>query len=88
MEYQMSSMPRRIPFKPSSAFAAVINVTGMTAHDSERTLTSELTQIEGLTSVYVELSTGRVAVASLRPIDHIAVAAAIDEAGYQVTAAP
>jgi copper chaperone len=83
----MSSMPRRIPFKPSSAFAAIISVTGMTGHDSVRTLTSELTRIEGLTSVYVELSTGRVAVASLRPIDHTAVAAAIDGAGYEVAAA-
>jgi copper chaperone CopZ len=87
MEHQMSSMPRRIPFSPSSAFAAVFNLTGMTCDRSVRTLTSQLTQIQGLTSVYVELSTGRVAVASLRPIDHAAVAAAIDRAGYELSAA-
>lgn len=84
----MSSMPRRIPFTPSSAFAAIFNVTGMTCDHSVRTLTSQLTQIDGLTSVYVEPSTGRVAVASLRLIDHAAVVAAIGEAGYLVTAAP
>ncbi|MDX6298955.1 MAG: hypothetical protein QOF53_169 [Nocardioidaceae bacterium] len=60
----------------------------MTYGHSVRALTTELTQLQGITSGYVELSTGAVAVASLRPIDHAAVAAAICEAGYQITCAP
>ena len=78
----MSSMPPRIPFNPSSSIAATFQVTGMTCDHCVRAITSEVSQIPGVTSVYVDLSSGAVTVASRQPINNAAVAAAIDEAGY------
>jgi copper chaperone len=78
----MSSMPPRIPFSPSSSFAATFQVTGMTCDHCVRAVTAEVSQIHGVTSVYVDLSGGAVTVASRQPIDNAAVAAALDEAGY------
>lgn len=46
----------------------------------------EVSKVDGVTAVDVELATGTVTVTSERPVDPAAVAAAVDEAGYEVTA--
>jgi len=48
----------------------------------------ELETLPGVRSVEVELETGEVTVASDGPLDDRAVAAAVEEAGYQLAAAP
>lgn len=59
-------------------------VTGMTCGHCVSAVTRELSHIEGVQEVNVELASGDVSVSSTRPLDHATVAAAIDEAGYQI----
>jgi copper chaperone len=59
-------------------------VTGMTCGHCVNAVTTELSAIDGVTGVDVDLETGRAAVTSDQPLDHDAVAAAIDEAGYKL----
>lgn len=61
-------------------------VTGMTCEHCVRSVTEELTKLPGVTDVDVELASGRVTVASAQPLDAEAVVAAVDEAGYEVSA--
>ncbi|MGH3718630.1 MAG: heavy-metal-associated domain-containing protein [Pseudonocardiaceae bacterium] len=61
-------------------------VTGMTCQHCVSAVTREVGAIEGVTDVQVDLATGRVIVTSGRPLDAAAVAAAIDEAGYEISA--
>lgn len=61
-------------------------VTGMTCEHCVRSVTEELTKLPGVTDVDVELASGRVTVASEQPLDDEAVVAAVDEAGYEVSA--
>lgn len=60
-------------------------VIGMTCDHCVRAVTSELAKVPGVTGVDVDLTTGRVRVASDAPVDEDAVRAAVDEAGYEVT---
>jgi copper chaperone CopZ len=57
-------------------------VTGMTCEHCVRSVTEEITAIDGVTDVAVDLPTGAVAVASERPLDEAQVRAAVEEAGY------
>ncbi|MGH9216410.1 MAG: heavy-metal-associated domain-containing protein [Acidimicrobiales bacterium] len=59
-------------------------VVGMTCDHCVNAVTDELTQVPGVTSVHVDLPTGRVRVASERPPDDAAVRAAVRRAGYAV----
>jgi copper chaperone CopZ len=59
-------------------------VTGMTCSHCVRAVTEELSALDGVLSVEVDLDTGEVAVASEEPLDRSAVAAAVDEAGYEL----
>jgi copper chaperone CopZ len=59
-------------------------VSGMTCGHCVNAVTSEITQLEGVTDVRVDLASGAVTVTSAAPLDDAAVAAAVDEAGYQV----
>lgn len=59
-------------------------VTGMTCQHCVNAVTEELTGIEGVTGVDVELDGGRVTVISHEPLDDKAVAEAVDEAGYEL----
>lgn len=59
-------------------------VTGMTCDHCVRSVTTEVSKIEGVSDVDVDLSTGQVTVSSETPIDDATFAAAVDEAGYQV----
>ena len=57
-------------------------VTGMTCAHCVMSVTEEITALDGVTDVAVDLPTGAVAVTSDRPLDDTQVRAAVEEAGY------
>jgi copper chaperone CopZ len=59
-------------------------VTGMTCDHCERAVIGEVSRIDGVTGVEVDLDTGAVTVSADGEVDDGAVAAAVDEAGYGV----
>ncbi|MFI5894884.1 heavy-metal-associated domain-containing protein [Actinoplanes sp. NPDC051513] len=59
-------------------------VTGMTCSHCVSSVTSEISQISGVADVQVDLAGGAVTVTSEQPVDDAAVAAAVDEAGYEL----
>ena len=63
---------------------ATYTVTGMTCGHCVSAVTTELSSIAGVTAVDVDLDTGRATVTSDEPLDRETVAAAVDEAGYQL----
>ena len=60
-------------------------VVGMTCGHCVRSVKDEVGKLDGVESVAVDLSTGVVTVESTQPIDDDDFAAAIDEAGYEVS---
>ncbi|MGI6876739.1 heavy-metal-associated domain-containing protein [Amycolatopsis sp. 3B14] len=61
-------------------------VTGMTCGHCVASVTEEVGEIDGVTDVAVDLPTGRVTVTSEKELTTDAVRAAVEEAGYQLTA--
>ena len=61
-------------------------VEGMSCGHCVVAVTEELTKLDGVTRVDVDLGSGRVTVESNDALDDAEVAAAIDEAGYTVSA--
>jgi copper ion binding protein len=61
-------------------------VTGMTCHHCVRAVTEEVSRIDGVSEVAVDLASGVVTVTSSQPIDQAAVEDAVTEAGYQLAA--
>ena len=59
-------------------------VTGMTCGHCVASVTEEITEIDGVTNVAVDLPTGAVTVTSKQPLDESTVRAAVEEAGYQL----
>ena len=59
-------------------------VTGMTCGHCATSVTEEITEIDGVTGVAVDLPTGAVTVTSDQPLDQARVRAAVEEAGYQL----
>ncbi|MFC7492791.1 MULTISPECIES: heavy-metal-associated domain-containing protein [unclassified Nocardioides] len=59
-------------------------VNGMTCGHCVSAVTSELGSLDTVTDVQVDLATGDVTVQSGRPLTEPEVAAAIDEAGYEL----
>ena len=59
-------------------------VTGMTCSHCVNSVDAEIRQLPGVTDVQVDLPSGAVTVTSDQPLDETAVAAAIDEAGYEL----
>jgi copper chaperone len=57
-------------------------VTGMTCGHCVQAVTDEITTLEGVQNVEVELSSGAVTVLSEAAIAQDIIAAAVDEAGY------
>jgi copper chaperone len=64
-------------------------VTGMTCDHCVASVTEELTEIDGVTAVAVDLPTGAVTVTSTTDIDidDARIRAAVEEAGYRLSAA-
>ncbi|MFC3987652.1 heavy-metal-associated domain-containing protein [Actinoplanes siamensis] len=59
-------------------------VTGMTCSHCVSSVSAEVGAIPGVTDVQVDLASGTVTVNSDQPVDETAVAAAVDEAGYEL----
>jgi copper chaperone len=59
-------------------------VNGMTCGHCVASVTEEITEIEGVTDVAVDLPTGAVTVTSNELLDQAQVRAAVEEAGYQL----
>lgn len=66
-------------------------VAGMTCSHCVQSVTEEVSSIEGVSDVRVELHAGgvsRVTVSSVAPVDPAKVRAAVEEAGYSLVPAP
>jgi copper chaperone len=59
-------------------------VTGMTCGHCVNAVSTEIGKLPGVEGVRVDLATGAVTVNSAAPLEQSAVAAAVDEAGYQL----
>jgi copper chaperone len=62
----------------------IYTVVGMTCEHCVRSVTEEISEIDGVSDVVVDLPTGAVTVTSARPVDDADVRAAVEEAGYQL----
>ncbi|MFE4519032.1 heavy-metal-associated domain-containing protein [Kitasatospora sp. NPDC056783] len=67
-----------------SAQTSVFQVKGMTCGHCVSSVTAELKKLDGVDDVAVDLATGQVTVGSTRALADSDVAAAIDEAGYDL----
>jgi copper chaperone len=68
----------------SIATIATYQVNGMTCAHCVGAVTQEITALTGVRDVTVDLPSGRVTVTSDRQLDRDEVAAAVDEAGYEL----
>ncbi|ASD22570.1 copper resistance protein CopZ [Cryobacterium sp. LW097] len=71
----------------TSGFSSSFQVAGMTCSHCVASVTTELGRLAGTDSVSVDLAPGGlslVTVSSSSPVDPAAIAAAIDEAGYEL----
>ena len=57
-------------------------VAGMTCGHCVKAVTDELSRLDGVTEVAVDLDTATARVSSIEPLDIATVRAAVDEAGY------
>ncbi|MFF1506107.1 heavy-metal-associated domain-containing protein [Streptomyces sp. NPDC058326] len=62
----------------------VYHVKGMTCGHCEGAVSSEISELPGVSSVTAVAKTGEVTVVSESPLDVEAVRAAVDEAGYEL----
>lgn len=65
---------------------ATYSVAGMTCDHCVRAVQSEVGTLPGVSSVAVDLAAGKVTVQSEAPLDPAAVRAAVEEAGFELTA--
>ncbi len=63
---------------------ATYNVKGMTCGHCVSAVTEEITKLEGVSGVDVDLPSGNVTVTSEAPLSDEAVRTAVDEAGYEL----
>jgi copper ion binding protein len=63
---------------------SVYTVSGMTCQHCVNAVSEEIGKIEGVAKVAVDLASGAVMVTSTGPLPPAAVAAAVEEAGYQL----
>lgn len=66
------------------ATTSTFQVQGMSCGHCVTSVQSEVSAVEGVTAVDVDLTTGQVTVTSETAIDPNAVSAAVEEAGYEV----
>ncbi len=62
-------------------------VIGMTCAHCVAAVTEEVSKLDNVTSVEIDLAGGTVTVRSDGPVDPVEFAAAVDEAGYEVSPA-
>jgi copper chaperone len=63
---------------------ATYTVQGMTCSHCVASVTEEVSEIDGVTDVEVDLPSGRLTVTGSRPIERDSVDAAVTEAGYEL----
>ncbi|WP_214404417.1 heavy-metal-associated domain-containing protein [Pseudonocardia lacus] len=63
---------------------ATYTVSGMTCEHCVASVTEEISEIDGVSAVDVELSSGAVTVTSAQPLDADSVREAVEEAGYKL----
>ncbi|MGW7243142.1 heavy-metal-associated domain-containing protein [Streptomyces sp. NPDC054804] len=63
---------------------AVYKVTGMSCGHCEGSVSAEISELPGVSSVKAVASSGEVTVVSAGPLDEEAVRAAVDEAGFEL----
>ena len=66
------------------AVTSTYTVTGMTCGHCVSAVTTEISAIDGVGEVVVDLGSGAVTVTSDGPLSEEAVRAAVDEAGYEL----
>ncbi|GAB2507500.1 heavy-metal-associated domain-containing protein [Paramicrobacterium agarici] len=59
-------------------------VTGMTCEHCVRSVSEEVSEVAGVTSVDVDLASGRLTVTADQPVSAEGVRAAVEEAGYHL----
>jgi copper chaperone CopZ len=62
----------------------VYKVSGMSCGHCEGSVSAEISELPGVSSVKAVASTGEVTVVSAAPLDEEAVRAAVDEAGFEL----
>ena len=62
-------------------------VSGMSCDHCVARVTTEISRLEGVSAVSIELESGLVVVTSAAPLERAAVESAVDEAGYDLAAA-
>ncbi|GAA3104983.1 heavy-metal-associated domain-containing protein [Streptomyces echinatus] len=68
----------------AGSVTTVYKVTGMSCGHCEGSVSGEISEIPGVSSVKAVASTGEVTVVSDAPLDDEAVRAAVDEAGFEL----
>ena len=68
----------------TSPVVTTFTVTGMTCGHCVAAVTDEVTKLDNVRDVQIDLATGAVTVQSEGPVDPAAFALAVDEAGYEV----
>lgn len=86
-----ASTPNETETAAPAAVSEDVLVSGMTCSHCVMSVTEELTGIDGVQNVSVDLNAGgasRVTIRSASPIDAEAVQAAVEEAGYTLVGSP
>ncbi|MFH9068089.1 heavy-metal-associated domain-containing protein [Streptomyces alboflavus] len=68
----------------TDSVTTVFDVKGMTCGHCEGAVSSEISELAGVSSVQAVAATGKVTVVSAAALDEEAVRAAVDEAGYEL----
>ncbi|MFJ9814528.1 heavy-metal-associated domain-containing protein [Streptomyces sp. NPDC101151] len=68
----------------SDSVTTVYKVTGMSCGHCEGSVSGEISQLPGVSSVKAVASTGEVTVVSVAPLDDETVRDAVDEAGFEL----
>ncbi|TYB51841.1 heavy-metal-associated domain-containing protein [Nonomuraea sp. PA05] len=68
----------------SSTTTATYTVNGMTCGHCVSSVKEEVSEVGGVTNVEVDLATGLLTVGSEGPVDRAKIAAAVEEAGYEL----
>ena len=63
---------------------STVQVQGMTCEHCVAAVSGELSKLDGVTNVEVDLDSGSVTIDSTRSLDDAEIADAIDEAGYEL----
>ena len=63
---------------------ATYTVAGMTCEHCVASVTEEISEIDGVSAVDVQLDSGAVTVTSAQPLEQAAVRSAVEEAGYKL----